>query len=99
MTKATDILLTTKDNEFNPFTDYDNWKQFDQEYGYNTEAYVMRVFGYPDADELADDIASRLSQVYEEIINRNNELGFDAYCIITRDGERFDHVLDALRRG
>ena len=43
MIKATDILLTTKDNEFNPFTDYDNWKHFDQEYGYNCESKIGRA--------------------------------------------------------
>ena len=97
MIKATDILLTTKDNEFNPFTQYDDWKKFDQDHGYNCEAYVMRDYGFPDPNESEDLQARKLLRTYEEIINLNNEIGFDAYCVITRDGTKLDHVPEDLR--
>ena len=35
--------LTTIDNPFNPFTDYDKWFGFEVEHGYNTAAYIGRV--------------------------------------------------------
>ena len=35
--------LTTIDNPFNPFTEYEKWFGFEVEHGYNTAAYVARV--------------------------------------------------------
>lgn len=95
MIKAEDILLTTKDNEFNPFTDEDNWRAFDTDYShpYNTEAYYMRVLGMRNPDNFtSDELAYELLQVFEEIININQEMGIDLYELITREGKRLDHV-------
>lgn len=97
MIKATDILLTTKDNPFNPFTQYDDWKQYDQDYGFNTESYCMRVYGFPTIDETDDEKAKHLLRTYSEIISMNNELGFDVYYLITRDGTKLDSIPDYLR--
>ena len=94
--KAEDILLTTKDNKFNPFTEYDQWREFDTDvinHPYNTEAYYMRVLGMRSPDSFTNEMVSQeLVQVFEEIIRINNELGYDIYQIITRDGTRMDHV-------
>lgn len=35
--------LTTFDNPFNPFTEFDSWFLFDCEKGYNSCAYLARV--------------------------------------------------------
>lgn len=35
--------LTTKDNPFDPFDDYDRWKAFDEEKGYYTENLIARI--------------------------------------------------------
>ena len=99
MYKAEDILLTTKDNPFNPFTDEDNWRAFDTDYShpYNTEAYYMRELGLRNPDNFdSDTLALELIQIFEEIININNEMGIDLYQIITRDGTRLDHVPSEL---
>lgn len=37
------IMLTTTDNPFDPFTEWDSWKRFDEEKGYNTCGYLARV--------------------------------------------------------
>lgn len=37
------VLLTTIDNPFDPFTEYDEWYEFDVSHGYNTCAYLDRV--------------------------------------------------------
>ena len=94
-----DILLTTKDNQYNPFIDYDNWRDFDCDANspthpaYCTEAYSMRVLGYRDPSEYSTAaISEELMGVYEEIIAINKEIGNDIYIIITREGERLDHV-------
>lgn len=99
MIKAEDIYLTTKDNEFNPFTQEDDWRAFDTDYShpYNTEAYCSRVLGMRDPDNFTQEMVSlELAQVYEEIIRMNQELGIDLYQIITRDGRRLDHVPQEL---
>lgn len=91
-----DILLTTKDNKFNPFTEYDDWKAFDTDilnHPYNTEAYYARVLGMRSPNSFTDEMISQeLVQVFEEIIQMNNEIGNDIYQVITPDGTRMDHV-------
>ena len=37
------FLVTTTDNPFNPFTQFDEWYTFDTEKGYNTCSYLARV--------------------------------------------------------
>lgn len=36
-------LVTTEDNPFDPFEQSDDWNRFDQDHGYNTNAYFARV--------------------------------------------------------
>ncbi len=38
-----DLVLTTIDNPYDPKTEYYKWKQWDEESGYYTEAYVARL--------------------------------------------------------
>ena len=36
-------MLTTKDNPWNPFTNFDEWYAWDTTHGYNTSAYLARI--------------------------------------------------------
>ncbi len=36
-------MLTTNDNPFNPFEDFDSWFRFDTEKGYNSSSRLMRI--------------------------------------------------------
>ena len=91
MLKETDILLTTKDNPYNPFTEYDEWKYFDEKTGhYYTEAYVAREVGMLDPDISEEDLARERVKAFQEIIRLNDELGLDIYTMITREGEKLD---------
>ena len=36
-------MLTTTDNPFDPFTQFDDWYAFDTQKGYNTCAYLARI--------------------------------------------------------
>ena len=53
-----DFYLTTSDNPFNYFTQYDQWLRYDTDYGYNTNCLVARIaptsIGIP--DEINDDM-------------------------------------------
>lgn len=96
---AEDILLTTKDNEYNPFTDYDHWRDFDTDANspthdaYCTEAYVMRILGLRNPEDFTPEaVSEELMNVYEEIIAINNEIGNDNYVVITREGKKLPHV-------
>lgn len=91
MVKDVDLLLTTKDNKFNPFTQYDDWKHFDENtMHYNTEAYVARDLGLLDFDLPEEVLANERVKAFERIIKYNNEIGYDIYTMITREGERLD---------
>ena len=39
------IMLTTMDNPFNPFIQYNEWYAYDVNKGYNTCAYLARLVG------------------------------------------------------
>ena len=91
MIKETDILLTTKDNPHNPFTEYDDWKYFDEKRKhYNTEAYVARDIGMVDPNLTNEELAHLRVESFKEIIRLNDEIGLDIYTMITRDGEKLD---------
>lgn len=91
MLKETEILLTTKDNPYNPFTEYDDWKYFDEKTKhYNTEAYIAREVGMLDPEMSDEALARERVNAFKEIIRLNDELGLDIYTMITKDGERLD---------
>ena len=91
MVKETDILLTTKDNPYNPFTQYDDWKYFDEKTKhYNTEAYIAREVGMLDPDISEQELAYERMKAFKEIIKLNDEMGFDIYVLISRDGNKID---------
>lgn len=50
------LVLTTKDNPYNPKTDYDKWKSWDEDNGYETEAYVARLLSMEEDFDIDDEI-------------------------------------------
>jgi hypothetical protein len=46
-------LLTTEDNPYNPFTQYNEWYAFDVIHGYNTCGYLARIAHT--SDELSEE--------------------------------------------
>lgn len=66
----TGYMLTTVDNPFNPFTDFDEWNVFDQSLGYNTLSVLARVI--VTSDELPDaDQQAAYDQAVDEIVQEN----------------------------
>ena len=66
-------MLTTVDNPYNPFEDFDEWYAFDERSGYHTMAYLARVT--KTSHELSDaDNNLAIELAIDEIV-RENVLG------------------------
>ena len=66
----TEHMLTTIDNPFNPFTQFDEWMQFDDSQGYYSTQYLARIarssLDLSDADQ---DLA--IEDAIDEIVREN----------------------------
>lgn len=67
------MMLTTIDNPYNPFTQFDLWFQFDTSKGYNTCAFIDRVANT--SDELTDKENDREIENAMKEIAKENVLG------------------------
>lgn len=66
-------MLTTVDNPYNPFTQYDEWSSYDERSGYYTPQYLARLT--MSSTELSDaDQSLAIEQAIDEIV-RENVLG------------------------
>lgn len=72
-TEVTEHMLSTTDNPWNPFTDFDEWFGFDTRAGYHTLSYLARVIAT--SNELSEaDQALATETAIDEIV-RENVLG------------------------
>jgi hypothetical protein len=63
-------MLTTVDNPFDPFTQFDEWFAFDQRSGYFTTELLARVVNT--SDELSEpDQSQAIEDAIDEIVNEN----------------------------
>lgn len=63
-------MLSTIDNPFNPFIDFDAWNHWDRVAGYHTLAYLARIiFTSPDLSDVEQDEA--IEAAIDEIIEEN----------------------------
>ena len=70
MSKVRVVALTTEDNPWNPFTDYDSWSAWDESHGYCTESYLDRIAML--SDSLNDELKAKYEEeAIDEIINFN----------------------------
>lgn len=74
-------MLSTKDNPFNPFKQYDDWFAFDVMKGYNSCAYLARIV--KSSDELSPiDQAKAVEDAIDEILKYNLT---GNYCKVIND--------------
>lgn len=60
-------MLTTVDNPYNPFTQFDEWFAFDTNMGYHSSSYLSRIA--KTSDELSDeDNAIAINDAINQII-------------------------------
>ena len=63
-------MLTTIDNPFNPFTEYDEWYAMDVRLGHNTSSFLARIV--QTSDELSEpDQDAAIEQAIDEIVKEN----------------------------
>jgi hypothetical protein len=65
-----DHMLTTVDNPFDPFTDWDAWYAFDVAHGYDTPGFLARIINTSDGLSEADQ-AQALEDAIDEIVREN----------------------------
>lgn len=67
---STEHMLTTTDNPFDPFTQFDEWYAFDENAGYFTTSFLARIV--ITSDELSDaDRSLAIELAIDEIIDEN----------------------------
>lgn len=76
-------MLTTVDNPFDPFTQFDEWYAYDVAMGYHTSSFLARIV--KSSDELSDaDQDLAIEEAIDEIV-RLNVLGL--YRKVEEKGE------------
>ena len=61
-------MLTTMDNPFDPFDNFDEWYAFDESQGYHSCAYLARIVKR--SDEISDeDEAIAIEEAIDEIVS------------------------------
>jgi len=73
--------LTTVDNPFDPFDDYDAWYTFDVSFGYHTASFLARIVR--DSDQLSDADQELANELAIDEIVKENVLG--VYRKVSRD--------------
>jgi hypothetical protein len=65
-----ETMLTTIDNPFDPFTQFNDWYYWDVRSNYNTSAFLARIANV--SDELSEtDLNLALEQAIDEIVREN----------------------------
>ena len=78
---SNECMLTTVDNPFNPFNQFDDWMRFDMDKGYNSCSYLARIANTSDAltdeennaevERAIDEIISLdFQDLYRKVINK-----------------------------
>ena len=75
------VMLTTIDNPFDPYTDFDNWLAYDTEKHYNTCGLLARIANTSDAlsdEENVIEIESAIDDFLSlDLTNRFKKLVYD----------------------
>lgn len=65
-----EYLLTTVDNPYSPFDEFDEWRVFDSSHGHHTLEFLARIAQI--SPELPDNLEEMvISQAIDEIVSEN----------------------------
>jgi hypothetical protein len=70
MADDSEYLLTTVDNPWNPFTNYDEWYAYDRSQGYDTTGLLARIANVS-LDVSEADFELSIKQAMDEIVQQN----------------------------
>lgn len=76
-------MLTTVDNPYDPFTQYEDWYQFDTSKGYNSCSYLARV-SFTSLDLSDKDNSMEIERAIDEICQIDP---FQLYRKVVKDTE------------
>lgn len=65
-----EYMLSTVDNPWNPFTNFDEWYEFDISHGYNSLAYLARI-AKTDSDMSDSEYAKAVNAAIDDILKYN----------------------------
>lgn len=68
--EPTEYMLTTVDNPFNPFTEFDEWFAYDTRMGYNTSSFLDRIAKVSDDISQPDQLLA-IQHAIDEIVEEN----------------------------
>lgn len=66
-------LVTTTDNPWNPYTQFEEWNEFDQAHKYNTLSYLARIYQGASQTSLSEQHYSWLMAL-NEVVEMNPTL-------------------------
>ena len=64
-----EYMLTTIDNPYNPFTQWDDWFNYDEDAGYHTCSYLDRIARTSDSmseTELQEELTRAMDEIIDE---------------------------------
>lgn len=64
------IALTTSDNPFDPFVQFDDWDAYDRQMGYHSCAYLARIAHVGEDATEADELTA-IEDAIDEIVRLN----------------------------
>ena len=82
MSETKETMITTIDNPWNPFTNWDEWYAYDEWHGYHTCSLVDRLMPNTN-DAISEKLYDDLLDDVNNDIARLNPLGI--YALITKD--------------
>lgn len=68
-----EVMLTTTDNPFDPFTQWDDWYAYDEQMGYCSCGYLARIV--PDLSDFPEDLANKYTVAAIDEIVRLHPFG------------------------
>lgn len=77
------VWITTTDNPYDPFDNYDLWKRYDENSGYFSESYVARIARVSD-DMTEQEFEDAVEEAIDEIVSFNLTNSEADYKKVTR---------------
>ena len=63
-------MISTSDNPYNPFTQFDLWNEFDRSHGYNSCSYLARI-AKTSPEMSSEDYERIIDEACDEIVQFN----------------------------